>query len=158
MKIIIYSMYMISVSFLLVSILGGSFTKTIVEGYTVKTMQSVGIDKAKIDTLDSEIDKSIYNMNLVMYRIEKFKNIISFSEDNSKPIEFKKYYYLNDSVYEPLKAAIAYLLRGIMLTAGIFLLLLTGIIHSVSSYFSLRKRVRLLEEKILHPQTGIYQN
>lgn len=151
-------MYLIAASFLLVSILGGSLTKTIVEGYSMKTMQSIGIDKSKIDTLDSEIDKSIYNMNLVMYKIEKFRNILSFSEDNSKPLEFKKYYYLNDSVYEPLKIAISFILRGAMLTAGIFLIMLTAIVHSVSSYFNLRKRVKLLEEKILHPSAGIYQN
>jgi len=158
MKIIIYSMYMIAATFLLVSILGGSLTKTIVEAYSMKTMQSIGIDKSKIDTLDSEIDKSIYNMNLVMYKIEKFRSIISFSEDNSKPLEFKKYDYLNDSVYEPLKTAISFLLRGVMLTAGIFLLMLTAIVHSVSSYFNLRQRVKLLEERILKPQPGIYQN
>ncbi len=158
MKIIIYSMYMIAASFLFVSLFGGSITKTIVEGYSIKTIQAIGIDKSKIDTLDSEIDKSIYNMNLIMYKIEKFKNIITFSDDNTKLIEFKKYYYLNDSVYEPLKTAISFLLRGVMLTAGIFLLMLTAIVHSVSSYFNLRQRVKLLEERILRPQTGIYQN
>jgi hypothetical protein len=158
MKIIIYSMYMIAVSLLLVSLLGGSITKTIVEGISMKTMQAIGIDKSKIDTLDSEIDKSIYNMNLIMYKIEKFKNIISFSDEYSKPLEFKKYFYLNNTVYEPLKTTITFFLRVVMSVAGIFLLMLTAIIHTVSSYFNLRKRVRLLEEKILNPQAGIYQN
>jgi hypothetical protein len=129
-----------------VAVLGGSLTRPLVEGYSMKTIQKIGIDKAQIDTMDVLIDNSIYNMNLMMYKIEKMKNTLTLREDNNKPLEFQHYKYIYNAVYLPILYAITYLLRIIIGFAGIFILILTALVHSIFSYFDLKKRVNILEK------------
>ncbi|MFZ4590581.1 MAG: hypothetical protein ACOYN6_06260 [Ignavibacteria bacterium] len=148
MKTIIYSFYLVAVFMIGVAVFGGSLSKPLIEGYSMKTIQTIGIDKAKIDTMDVLIDNSIYNMNLMMYKIEKLKNTLTLQEDNSKPLEFQHYKYLYNAVYMPILSAISFILRIIIGFTGIFILMLTALIHSISSYFDLRRRVFNLEQKI----------
>ena len=128
--------------------LGGSLTRPLVDGYSMKTIQTIGIDKAKIDTMDVLIDNSIYNMNLMMYKIEKLKNTLTLQDDNTKPIDFRNYKYLYNSVYMPIVSAVSYVMRIVIGFTGIFILMLTALVHSISSYLSLRKRVTVLEQKL----------
>ena len=114
----------------------------------MKMIQTAGIDRAKIDSMDVLIDNSVYNMNLMMYKIEKLKNTLTLQDDNSKPIEFQHYKYLYNSVYVPLQNAVSYILRIIVGFTGLFILMVTGLIHSVTSYVSLRSRVTALEQKL----------
>ncbi|MCX6157956.1 MAG: hypothetical protein WCK13_08630 [Ignavibacteriota bacterium] len=148
MKTIIYSFYMVSVFMIAVALLGGSLTRPLVDGYSMKTIQTIGIDKAKIDTMDVLIDNSIYNMNLMMYKIEKLKNTLTLQDDNTKPIDFRNYKYLYNSVYMPIVSAVSYVMRIVIGFTGIFILMLTALVHSISSYLSLRKRVTVLEQKL----------
>ncbi len=148
MKTIIYSFYLVAVFMIGVAVFGGSLSKPLIEGYSMKTIQTIGIDKAKIDTMDVLIDNSIYNMNLMMYKIDKLKNTLTLQEDNSKPLEFQHYKYLYNAVYMPILSAISFILRIIIGFTGIFILMLTALIHSISSYFDLRRRVFNLEQKI----------
>lgn len=146
MRTIIYSFYAIAIFMVGVAVLGGSLTRPLVEGYSMKTIQKIGIDKAQIDTMDVLIDNSIYNMNLMMYKIEKMKNTLTLREDNNKPLEFQHYKYIYNAVYLPILYAITYLLRIIIGFAGIFILILTALVHSIFSYFDLKKRVNILEK------------
>lgn len=148
MKTLIYSFYLVSVFMIVVSLLGGSLTKPLVEGYSMKTIQTIGIDKAKIDTMDVLIDNSIYNMNLMMYKIEKLKNTLTLQDDNTKPLEFQHYKYLYNAVYIPIISAVSFLLRIIIGFSGTFIFMVTALVHSISSYFSLRRRVTILEKKL----------
>lgn len=148
MKTIIYSFYLVAVFMIGVAVFGGSLSKPLIEGYSMKTIQTIGIDKAKIDTMDVLIDNSIYNMNLMMYKIEKLKNTLTLQEDNSKPLEFQHYKYLYNAVYMPILFAVSFMLRIIIGFTGIFILMVTALVHSISSYFSLRRRVSVLEQKL----------
>ena len=156
MKIIIYMFYAASVLLIGAALFGGTLSEPLVEMFSNEVVQSVGIDKSKIDSLDAQIDASFYNMNLFMYRLERLKNFITFGNEELKPIEFKRYGYISDIVYEPILTAVSYVIRGIMLFIGIVVLLITAIIHTVTSYINLRKRVKILEEKVLALNTGIY--
>lgn len=155
MKIIIYMFYAASVLLIGAALFGGTLSELLVEMFSNEVVQSVGIDKSKIDSLDSQIDMSFYNMNLFMYRLERLKNFITFGDDEQKPIEFKRHAYISDIVYEPVLIAVTYVIRGIMLICGIIILLITAIIHTIASYIELRKRVKILEEKVLALNTGI---
>ncbi len=148
MKIIIYSLYLVSVFLIGISLFGGSFSKPLIVGYSMQTINRIGIDKTKIDTLDVLIDNSIYNMNLMMYKIEKFKNTLTFKEDNTKPLEFQHYNYIYNSVYVPILTTMSYLLRLFIALSGIFIFIVTALVHTITSYFSLRKRVSILEQKL----------
>ena len=156
MKILINLFYLISVFLIAISLFGSTISEPIVEMFSSEVVQSVGIDKAKIDSLDAQIDISFYNMNLLMYRLERLKNFLTFGDDEQKPMEFKKHNYISVIVYEPIIAAVSYIIRGIMLILGILILLMTVIIHTITSYFSLRKRVNILEERVLTLGKGIY--
>jgi len=155
MKIIIYMFYAASVLLIGAALFGGTLSEPLVEMFSNEVVQSVGIDKSKIDSLDAQIDASFYNMNLFMYRLERLKNFITFGDDEQKPIEFKRHGYISDIVYEPVLIAVTYVIRGIMLICGIIILLITAIIHTIASYIELRKRVKILEEKVLALNTGI---
>ncbi len=148
MKTIIFSFYALSVFMIAVALLGGTLSKHLIDGYSMKMIQTAGIDRAKIDSMDVLIDNSVYNMNLMMYKIEKLKNTLTLQDDNSKPIEFQHYKYLYNSVYVPLQNAVSYILRIIVGFTGLFILMVTGLIHSVTSYVSLRSRVTALEQKL----------
>lgn len=148
MKTIIFSFYLVSVFLIAVALLGGSASKPLVEVYSMKAIQTIGIDKAKIDTMDVLIDNSIYNMNLMMYKIEKLKNTLTLQDDNTKPLEFQHYKYLYNSLYMPILSTVSFALRILIGFTGIFILMITALIHSISSYFELRRRVFILEQKI----------
>jgi len=148
MKTIIFSFYLVSVFLIAAALLGGSASKPLVEVYSMKAIQTIGIDKAKIDTMDVLIDNSIYNMNLMMYKIEKLKNTLTLQDDNTKPLEFQHYKYLYNSLYMPILSTVSFALRILIGFTGIFILMITALIHSISSYFELRRRVFILEQKI----------
>jgi len=147
MKTIIYSFYAVSVFLIGVALLGGTASKPLIDGYSAKTIKIIGVDRTNIDSMDVLIDNSIYNMNLMMYKIEKYKNTLLLKEDNTKPLEFQHYKYIYNSVYVPIQNFITYILRFIIAFTGIFIFMITGLVHSVTSYFSLRKRVSLLEQR-----------
>jgi len=155
MKIIVYMFYLASVILIGIALFGGTLSEPLVESFSDEVIQSIGIDKSKIDSLDAQIDMSFYNMNLFMYRLERLKNFITFGDDEQKPIEFKRHRYISDIVYEPVLTAVTYVIRGIMLAIGVILLLITAIIHTIASYIDLRKRVKILETKVLALNTGI---
>jgi hypothetical protein len=98
--------------------------------------------------MDVLIDNSIYNMNLMMYKIEKYKNTLLLKEDNSKPIDLQHYNYIYNSVYVPIQNFVTYLLRFIIAFTGIFIFIITALVHTISSYFSLRNRVNFLEQRM----------
>jgi hypothetical protein len=149
MKYIILSLYLTSAFIIGVALLGGSLTKPMIEGASAISVKAIGISKANIDTMDVLIDNSIYNMNLMMYKIEKYKNTLLLKEDNSKPIDFKNYRYINNSVYIPIINSVSYLLRIILTLTAISIFVMTALLHTITSYFSLRRRVAILEQKLL---------
>ena len=148
MKTLIYSFYAVSVFLIAVALLGGTASKPLIDGYSVKTIKLIGVDKTNIDSMDVLIDNSIYNMNLMMYKIEKYKNTLLLKEDNSKPVDLQHYKYIYSSVYLPIQNFITYVLRFIIAFTGIFIFIITALIHSISSYFSLRNRVSYLEQRL----------
>ena len=156
MKILIYLLYSVSGFLIGIALFGGTLSEPLIERISMETIQTIGVDKSKIDSLDSQIDMSFYNMNLFIYRLERLKNFLTFGDDEQKPIEFKRHNYISDIVYEPILAAVSYAIRGLMLSCGIILFLMTAIIHTITSYFNLRKRVKILEEKVLAINKGIY--
>lgn len=156
MKVLIYLLYSAALIMIAVALFGGTLSEPLIEEFSISTIQTVGIDKSRIDSLDSQIDLSFYNMNLFLYRLERLKNIVTFGDDEQKPIEFKRYNYISEIVYKPILIAVSYLIRGIMLSVGIILMLITAIMHIFVSYINLRKRVKILEERILNFNPGIY--
>lgn len=157
MKLLILLFYSVSVLLIIAALFGGSLTESIIEEVSMKAIKTIGIDKSKIDSLDSQIDMSFYNMNLFIYRLERLKNYLTFGDDEQKPIELKRHNYISDIVYEPILTAVSYAVRGIMFTCGLVLLLIIAIIHTITSYFNLRKRVKILEERVLTNNQGIYE-
>ena len=155
MKILIYLFYSASVFLIAVALFGSSLSEPIVEKFSIDAIQTIGVDKSKIDSLDAQIDMSFYNMNLFIYRLERLKNFLTFGDNEQKPIDFKRHNYISDIVYEPILIAVSYVIRGIMLICGIILLLITAIIHTISSYIDLRKRVKRLEDRIFVLNQGI---
>lgn len=155
MRILIYLFYSVSVLLIAVALFGGTLSEPLVEKFSMEAIQKIGVDKSKIDSLDAQIDMSFYNMNLFIYRLERLKNFLTFGDNEQKSLEFKRHNYISDIVYEPILTAVSYVIRGIMLSGGIILLLTTAIIHTITSYFNLRKRVKKLEDKIFVLNQGI---
>jgi len=154
MKAIIYPLYLVSVFLIAVALLGGSFSKTLIDGYSMKTIKAIGIDKENIDSMDVLVDNSIYNMNLMMYKIEKFKNALTFRNDDSKPPEFQHYKYIYNSVYVPILTSVSFALRLFIAFAGILIFIVTAFAHTIYSYLSLIERVRVLELRLNNMNRG----
>ncbi|HWA05490.1 MAG TPA: hypothetical protein VG961_03005, partial [Ignavibacteria bacterium] len=71
---------------MLIVLLGGSVTKPVFNNYSVKTLETAGVKKSAMDSIDNRIDDMLYSVKKVQLQIEKIRNMFS-----SDPIVESKY-------------------------------------------------------------------
>ncbi len=133
--------------FLLV-ILGGSLTKPVFNNYSVRTMETAGVKKVSIDSIDSRIDDMLYNVKKVQLQIEKIKNIFSSDQIDETKYQRTKNEVFVKNIYNPLNELIIVFYRiGFFFISIIFLL--AGVISQlIYRSKDLRSRVERLETAI----------
>ncbi len=155
MKILLPVFYIISGLLLFSGIFGGTVTEPLVENISENIISSMGVDVTRIDSIDAEIDLSIHTINMVLLKLENIKKIITFEDIEIKQLPFKKNKYMRGLVYDPIVSAVSGIVRIVMTVTGLILMCLTVATHAITSYFDLRKRVRILEAKIQGINQGI---
>lgn len=155
MKIIILLLYIFSALLAFSGLIGGSLTESIVKNYSEEVIAELGIDKSRIDSLDSQIDFVFNTVNTVLKKLENIKDVITFNEADIQPVRLIKNKYIQEIVYEPIVSGVSLMIRIVLFVAGIFLLAFTALIHTIKSYTKLRKRVRILENKFAGNNSGI---
>ena len=133
--------------FLLV-ILGGSLTKPVFNNYSVRTLESAGVKKASMDSIDSRIDDMLFNVKKVQLQIEKIKNIFSSDQIDESKYQRTKSEVFVKNIYNPLNELIIVFYRIAFFFISIILLLTAVIIQLIYRSKDLRSRVEKLETEI----------
>jgi hypothetical protein len=135
----------------LIVLLGGSLTKPMFNNFSVKTLESSGIKRAAMDSLDSRVDDMLYTVSKVQLQIEKLKNIFSSKEiDESKYVRTKNEVFVRN-IYNPLNELIIVFYRIGFFVIAIILLLCGVIFQLIYRSVDLRRRVTLLEKAMFRP-------
>lgn len=151
MKNLYQILYGIAGLLLLLVLLGGSVTNPIFNNFSVKTLETSGIKRAAMDSLDSRVDDMLYTVSKVQLQIEKLKNIFSSKEiDESKYVKTKNEVFVRN-IYNPLNELIIVFYRTGFFFIALMLLLCGVIFQLIYRGVDLRKRVTLLEKAMFRP-------
>lgn len=137
-----------SIILLLIVILGGSLTKGVFNNFSTSTLETAGVQKASIDSIDSKIDNMLYAVNRIQLQIEKLKNIFGDKEIDESKYQKVKNEMFGRNIYNPLNELVIVFYRiGFFFIAVIFFM--AGIIFQLAyRSVDLRQRVTKLEERI----------
>lgn len=148
MKNLYQILYGVSGLLFLLVILGGSLTKPVFNNYSVKTLESAGVKKASMDSIDSRIDDMLHNVKKVQLQIEKIKNIFSSEEIDESKYQRTKSEVFVKNIYNPLNEMLIVFYRIGFFFVSIILLLSAIIVQLLYRSSDLRRRVEKLEAAI----------
>lgn len=138
-------LYGVSGLLLMIVILGGSITKPVFNNYSVRTLETAGVKKASMDSIDSRIDDMLYNVKKVQLQIEKIKNIFSSDQiDESKYQKTKSEVFVKN-IYNPLNELLIVFYRIGFFFISLILFLTAVIFQLVYRSVDLRRRIEKLE-------------
>lgn len=138
-------LYGVSGLLLIIVILGGSITKPVFNNYSVRTLETAGVKKSAMDSIDSRIDDMLYNVKKVQLQIEKIKNIFSNDQiDESKYQKTKSEVFVKN-IYNPLNELLIVFYRTGFFFISLILFLTAVIFQLVYRSVDLRRRIEKLE-------------
>lgn len=141
-------LYVVSVVLLLVVLLGGTITKPIFNNFSARTLETAGIKKASIDSLDSKYDEIMFTVTKVELQIEKLKNLFSDKEIDENKFQKQKHELFTRNIYNPLNELAIIFFRIGFFFISIILLLAAVIAQLIYRSFDLRMRVNVLEKRL----------
>lgn len=136
----------------LIVILGGSVTKPVFNNYSVKTLETAGVKKSSMDSIDTRIDDMLYGVKKVQMQIDKLKNLFSDSQIDETKYQRVKNEVFVKNIYNPLNELVIVFYRIGFFFLSIIILLLAVIFHLSYRSNDLRKRIEKLESA-LYPKT-----
>jgi len=148
MKNLYQILYGVAGLLFLIVILGGSLTKPVFNNYSVKTLESAGVKKASMDSIDSRIDDMLFSVKKVQLQIEKIKNIFSSDQIDESKYQRTKSEVFVKNIYNPLNELVIVFYRIGFFFISIILLLTAVIIQLIYRSKDLRRRVENLETAI----------
>jgi hypothetical protein len=149
MKNIHQILYGVAGLLLLIVLFGGTLTKPIFNNFSTRTMETAGVRKAAIDSLDGKIDDMIFGVKKVQLQIDKIKNIFSDKEiDESKYIRVKNEIF-KGNIYDPVNELIIVFYRTVFFFISIIILLSAIIFQLFYRSLDLRRRIGIIEQKLI---------
>lgn len=143
-------LYGMSILLVLMVILGGSMTKPVFNNFSSRTLETAGVQKAAIDSIDGKIDNMLYAISRIQLQIDKLKNFFSDKEiDESKYQKVKNEMFARN-IYNPLNELIIVFYRVGFFFIAVILFLGGVIMHLTYRSTDLRRRVTKLEFQILN--------
>jgi len=130
---------------LLTVILGGSLTKPVFNNYSVRTLETAGVKRASMDSIDSRIDDMLFNVKKVQLQIEKIKNIFSSDEIDESKYQRTKSEVFVKNIYNPMNELLIVFYRIGFFFVSIILFLSAVIFQLIYRSRDLRRRVEKLE-------------
>lgn len=148
MKPLYITLYITAVLLLLIVLLGGSITKPIFDNFSSRTLNTAGVKKEAVDSLDNRIDEAFHQIKLVEYQIEKFRNLFSDKKVDENKYKKESNAIFARNIYNPLVGTLNYVYRFALFLIALILLLSGAITHIVYRNMSLRRRVSDLEKAV----------
>ena len=150
MKNLYQLLYGVAALLLLTVILGGSLTKPVFNNYSVRTLETAGVKKASMDSIDSRIDDMLFSVKKVQLQIEKIKNIFSSDEIDESKYQRTKSEVFVKNIYNPLNELLIVFYRIGFFFVSIIILLTAVIFQLIYRSRDLRRRVEKLERKLVN--------
>lgn len=133
----------------IIVLLGGSITKPIFNNFSTRTIETAGVRKASVDSLDSRIDDVMFGLKKIQLQIDKLKNIFSNTEiDESKYGRTKGEVFVRN-IYNPINELVIVFYRIGFFFISIIILLSAVIFQLIYRSGDLRRRVEKLESNLL---------
>jgi len=145
MKNLYQLLYGVAALLLLTVILGGSLTKPVFNNYSVRTLETAGVKRASMDSIDSRIDDMLFNVKKVQLQIEKIKNIFSSDEIDESKYQRTKSEVFVKNIYNPMNELLIVFYRIGFFIVSIILFLSAVIFQLIYRSRDLRRRVEKLE-------------
>lgn len=149
MKNLYQVLYGVAGLMLLIVLLGGSLTKPVFNNFSTRTMETAGIRKASIDSLDGRIDDMLYTVKKVQLQIEKIKNIFSSEQVDESKFQRTKSEVFAKNVYNPVNELLITFYRIGYFFISIIILLAAVIFQLIYRSGDLRRRVEKLEASLI---------
>lgn len=149
MKNLYQVLYGVAGLMLLIVLLGGSITKPVFNNFSTRTMETAGIRKASIDSLDGRIDDMLYTVKKVQLQIEKIKNIFSSEQVDESKFQRTKSEVFAKNVYNPINELLITFYRIGYFFISIIILLAAVIFQLIYRSGDLRRRVEKLEASLI---------
>lgn len=149
MKNLYQVLYGVAGLMLLIVLLGGSITKPVFNNFSTRTMETAGIRKASIDSLDGRIDDMLYTVKKVQLQIEKIKNIFSSEQVDESKFQRTKSEVFAKNVYNPVNELLITFYRIGYFFISIIILLAAVIFQLIYRSGDLRRRVEKLEASLI---------
>jgi len=149
MKNLYQILYGVAGLMLLIVLLGGSLTKPVFNNFSTRTMETAGIRKASIDSLDGRIDDMLYTVKKVQLQIEKIKNIFSSEQVDESKFQHTKSEVFARNVYNPVNELLITFYRIGYFFISIIVLLAAVIFQLTYRSGDLRRRVEKLEASLV---------
>jgi len=150
MKNLYQLLYGVAALLLLTVILGGSLTKPVFNNYSVRTLETAGVKKASMDSIDSKIDDMLFSVKKVQLQIEKIKNIFSSDEIDESKYQRTKSEVFVKNIYNPMNELLIVFYRIGFFFVSIIILLSAVIFQLIYRSRDLRRRVEKLERKLVN--------
>jgi hypothetical protein len=129
-------------------LLGGSLTKPVFSNFSSKSLETAGIKKAAIDSIDSRYDDIMFTVTKVELQIEKLKNLFSDKEIDESKFQKQKHELFSRNIYSPLNELVIVFYRIGFFFVSI-IILLSGVIAQLAyRSLNLRMRVGMLEKRL----------
>jgi hypothetical protein len=129
-------------------LLGGSVTRPVFNSFSSRSLQSIGIQRYAVDSLDNKIDEMLYTVNKVNYQVERLKNFFSAEKTDEQIVKKEKNEMLLRNIYNPINHVLITVYRMSFLIISIILLFAAVITQLIYRGIKLRRRVEFLEQRI----------
>ncbi len=149
MKNLYQVLYGVAGLLFLIVILGGTVTKPIFNNFSTRTIETAGVKKVSLDSIDSKVDDMLFGLKKIQLQIDKLKNIFSDKEIDESKYQRVKNEVFTRNIYNPInELAIVFYRIGFFFISIIFLLTVV-IFQLIYRSQDLRRRVEKLENKLL---------
>ncbi len=142
------SLYIASAIIFLIVILGGSVTKPVFNGFSESSLNTIGIKKSSVDSVDNSIDEMLYKVNRVNLKIEKLKNLFSDEKIDEEKYNKVKNGIIFRNVYTPVVEVLNTTYRIVFFIISVVVLFSAVILHLIFRNTDLKRRIAVLEEKV----------
>ncbi|MEO8512722.1 MAG: hypothetical protein ABI543_04130 [Ignavibacteria bacterium] len=149
MKNLYQILYGVAGLLFLIVILGGSVTKPIFNNFSTRTIETAGVKKASLDSLDSRVDDMLFGLKKIQLQIDKLKNIFSDKEIDESKYQREKNEVFTRNIYNPINELAIVFYRIGFFFISIILLLTAVIFQLIYRAGDLRRRVEKLESKLV---------
>lgn len=150
MKNLYQILYGVAGLLFVIVILGGTVTRPIFNNFSTRTIETAGVKKASIDSLDSRVDDMLFGLKKIQLQIDKIKNIFSDKDIDQSKYQRVKHEVFVRNIYDPINGLVIIFYRIGFFFITVILLLSAVIIQLIFRSKDLRSRVEKLESKLLN--------